>query len=438
MIVCILPLFLFLRGVVVRVYPSHHTPLFFGVYLASQYRCVLWGTPSNRVSDMKNKFVVDRLRPFGETIFATMTQRAVETGAINLGQGFPDQDGPAKMLEIASEQILGGNNQYSAGRGDAGLRTAIARDRYSRFDLEYDPDSEVLITVGATEALSATVLGLVEPGDEVIVLEPYYDAYAAAIALAGAKRVAVPLKEHNNTWVLNIDALHAAVTKKTAMIIVNSPHNPTGSVFSKRSLDSLAGIARAYDLLVLSDEVYEHLTFDKVEHTAVASLPGMWDRTITVSSAAKTFNVTGWKTGWALAPAPILDAIIRAKQFMSYVGATPFQPAVAHALTHEQAWVKQMRKTLETRRNILREALTDGGLKVHDSHGTYFIVADIGERDGAEFCFDLIDRVGVAAIPVQAFVDNPEQWSSKVRFAFCKQEDTMSAAAERLRAVGNL
>lgn len=387
---------------------------------------------------MKNKYVVKRLRPFGETIFATMTQRANEVGAINLGQGFPDEDGPAQMLEIASQQILGGNNQYSGGRGELGLRTAVAKDRHKRFKLDYNPDTDVLITVGATEAISASVLGLVEPGDEVIVLEPYYDAYAAAIALAGATRVAVPLKEEDNTWVLDTDAVHAAVTKKTSMIIVNSPHNPTGSVFSKRSLEALAGIARAYDLLVLSDEVYEHLTFDKVSHTAVASLPGMWDRTITVSSAAKTFNVTGWKTGWALAPAPILDAVIRAKQFMSYVGATPFQPAVAHAITHEKPWVKQMRKGLQTKRDILTDALTEAGLTVHDSHGTYFVVADIGERDGAEFCFDLIDRVGVAAIPVQAFVDKPEQWSSKVRFAFCKQEDTLREAAQRLRAADSL
>ncbi len=387
---------------------------------------------------MKNKYVVDRLRPFGETIFATMTQRAVEADAINLGQGFPDEDGPTQMLDIASQQILGGNNQYSAGRGDIALRTAVARERHKRFKVDYNPETEVLITVGATEAISAAVLGLVEPGSEVIVLEPFYDAYAAAIALAGAKRVAVPLKEEENTWILDIDALHTAVTKKTAMIIVNSPHNPTGSVFSKRSLEALAGIARAYDLLVLSDEVYEHLTFDKIEHTAVASLPGMWDRTITVSSAAKTFNVTGWKTGWALAPAPILDAIIRAKQFMSYVGATPFQPAVAHALANEKPWIKQMRKGLQLKRDILSATLADAGLKVHASYGTYFVVADIGERDGVEFCLDLIHRAGVAAIPVQAFSDNPEQWSSKVRFAFCKKETTLLEATQRLNAVGEL
>lgn len=387
---------------------------------------------------MSNDFVVSRLRPFGETIFATMTQRAVEAGAINLGQGFPDEDGPRRVLEIASEQILGGNNQYSAGRGDASLRAAVARDHLERFDLEYNPDSEVLITVGATEAITATVLGLVESGDEVIVLEPYYDAYAAAIALAGATRVAVPLQEVENSWDVDVDKLHAAVTKKTRMIIVNSPHNPTGSVFSKKALKQLAGIARAYDLLVLSDEVYEHLVFDDQKHVSVAKLPGMWDRTVTVSSAAKTFNVTGWKTGWALAPEPLLEAVLKAKQFMSYVGATPFQPAVAHAIEHEQKWVSKMSKGLELKRDILRTALDKAGLKTHDSKGTYFIVADIGDRDGAEFCFELIEKVGVAAIPVQAFVDHPKKWSSKVRFAFCKKEETLREAAERLKEIKKL
>ncbi|ALC05265.1 putative N-succinyldiaminopimelate aminotransferase DapC [Corynebacterium deserti GIMN1.010] len=387
---------------------------------------------------MSNDFVVSRLQPFGETIFATMTQRAVEKGAINLGQGFPDEDGPRRMLEIASEQILGGNNQYSSGRGDLALRTAVANDHLERYKMEYDPLSEVLITVGATEAITASVLGLVEPGEEIIVLEPYYDAYAAAIALAGAVRVAVPLQELENTWEIDVDALHKAVTKKTKMIIVNSPHNPTGSVFSKKALKELAGIARAYDLLVLSDEVYEHLVFDGAKHVSVAKLPGMWDRTVTVSSAAKSFNVTGWKTGWALAPAPLLDAVLKAKQFMSYVGATPFQPAVAHAIEHEQAWVEEMRAGLETKRDILRTALSKAGLKLYDSDGTYFVVADIGDRDGAEFCFELIDKVGVAAIPVQAFVDHPKSWSSKVRFAFCKKEETLREAAKRLKGIKNL
>ena len=219
------------------------------------------------------------------------------------------------------------------------------------------------------------------------------------------------------------------------MIIINSPHNPTGAVFPARTLREVAGIARAYDLLVLSDEVYEHLTFDGVEHTAVASLPGMWDRTITVSSAAKTFNVTGWKTGWALAPAPLLEAVLKAKQFMTYVGATPFQPAVAHAITHEQEWIAQMRAGLERKRDVLRDALDSVGLKTHATAGSYFIIADIGHRDGIEFCTELIDFHGIAAIPVQVFADDPDRWSSKLRFSFCRKEETLRTVAQRLRGL---
>lgn len=379
--------------------------------------------------------VVTRLQPFAETVFATMTAKAVEHDAINLGQGFPDSDGPERMLEIACEQIREGNNQYGPGRGLPALRKAVADRRLRDHGVTYDPDSEVLITVGATEAISATVLGLVEPGSEVIVLEPYYDAYAAAIALAGARRVAVPLVADGDTWAVDVDAVRAAVTDETAMIIVNSPHNPTGSVFSRESLTALAELCAEHDLLVLSDEVYENLVFDGVTHTALASLPGMSERTVTVSSAAKSYNVTGWKIGWALAPAPLLDAVLKAKQFMSYVGATPFQPAVAHALEHEAGWLRGMVADLAARRDLLGGALREAGLRVHDTRGTYFTVADIaplGYSDGVEFCLDLPGSTGVAAIPVQVFCDDPEPWRTRVRFAFCKREDTLREAAGRL------
>ncbi|AGF71813.1 pyridoxal phosphate-dependent aminotransferase [Corynebacterium halotolerans] len=379
--------------------------------------------------------VVTRLQPFAETVFATMTAKAVEHGAINLGQGFPDSDGPARMLEIACEQIRGGNNQYGPGRGMAVLREAVATRRHRDHGVTYDPETEVLVTVGATEAISATVLGLVEPGAEVIVLEPYYDAYAAAIALAGARRVAVPLVSDGDSWAVDVDAVRAAVTEKTAMIIVNSPHNPTGAVFSRESLLSLAELCAEADLTVLSDEVYENLVFDGRSHTALASLPDMFERTVTVSSAAKSYNVTGWKTGWALAPAPLLDAVLKAKQFMSYVGATPFQPAVAHALEHEDAWLREMVTALADGRDLLGDALREAGLKVHGTAGTYFTVADIsplGYPDGVEFCLDLPAKIGVAAIPVQVFCDEPGPWRTKVRFAFCKREDTLREAARRL------
>ena len=378
---------------------------------------------------------VRRLREFGETVFATMTARATEFDAVNLGQGFPDSDGPPRMLEIACEEIRSGNNQYGPGRGLPVLREAVAAQRSRDHGIGYDPDTEVLITVGATEAISATVLGLVEPGSEVIVLEPYYDAYAAAIALAGARRVAVPLAADGATWTVDVDAVRAAITSDTAMLIINSPHNPTGSVFGRDVLTELAAVCVEHDLLVLSDEVYENLIFDAA-HTAVASLPGMWERTVTVSSAAKSWNVTGWKTGWALAPAPLLDAVVTAKQFMSYVGATPFQPAVAHALNHEQEWLRGMVAELATGRDILVAGLQEAGLQVHGTSGTYFVVADIGESgDGLQFCLDLPERIGVAAIPVQVFCDDPGPWRSKVRFAFGKQHGTLHRGVERLRSL---
>lgn len=380
---------------------------------------------------------VSRLRDFGETVFATMTARAIEFDAVNLGQGFPDTDGPERMLEIAGEQIRGGNNQYGPGRGLPELREAVAAQRARDYDVTYDPASEVLITVGATEAISATVLGLVEPGSEVIVLEPYYDAYAAAIALAGATRVAVPLVADGDTWTVDVDAVRAAVTSRTAMIIINSPHNPTGAVFGREVLARLAALCVERDLLVLSDEVYENLRFD-VPHTAVAALPGMRERTVTVSSAAKSFNVTGWKTGWALAPAPLLDAVLKAKQFMSYVGVTPVQPAIAHALVHESAWLADMVAGLATNRDLLGAALRDAGFGVHATAGTYFTVADIaplGYTDGVEFCLDLPEKAGVAAIPVQVFCDDPGPWLTKVRFAFCKTPATLAEAARRLTTI---
>lgn len=379
---------------------------------------------------------VERLRGFGETVFATMSARAAEFDAVNLGQGFPDSDGPARMLEIACEQIRGGDNQYGPGRGAAVLREAVAAQRSRDHGVAYDPATEVLVTVGATEAISAAVLGLVEPGSEVIVLEPCYDAYVAAIALAGARRVAVPLAADGATWTVDVDAVRAAVTPRTAMIIVNSPHNPTGSVFPREVLAQLAEVCVEHDLLVLSDEVYENLVFDGAGHTALASLPGMFERTVTASSAAKSWNVTGWKTGWALAPAPLLDAVLTAKQFMSYVGATPFQPAVAHALNAESVWLSDMVSGLAAGRDLLVAGLREAGLRVHDTHGTYFVMADIadlGESDGVEFCLGLPERIGVAAIPAQVFCGDPGPWRTKVRFAFGKRPDTLRLAVERLQ-----
>ncbi|MEV0947774.1 pyridoxal phosphate-dependent aminotransferase [Rhodococcus sp. NPDC049939] len=388
-------------------------------------------TPRNRT--------VQRLQPFASTIFAEMTALAVSQEAINLGQGFPDTDGPVSMLDTARQAIADGLNQYPPGPGMPVLRRAVAANRLARYGLDHDPDSEVLVTVGATEAISAAILGLVEPGEEVILFEPYYDSYAASVALAGAVRRSVPLARSGKNFVVDLDALRAAVTSKTRMLVVNTPHNPTGTVFTPDEVGAIAEIACEHDLLVLSDEVYEHLVFDGLTHTALATLPGMYERTITASSAAKTFSVTGWKIGWACGPAELVDAVRTAKQYLSFVGGGPFQPAVAHALTHEGQWVKEMRDGLQAKRDALYGALTGCGLDVYSSGGTYYLCADIsalGEHDGIEFCRALPGRIGVAAVPVSVFTDHPNQWNTLVRFAFCKQDAVLEEAVRRLQTLG--
>ncbi|MGW3281885.1 pyridoxal phosphate-dependent aminotransferase [Nocardia rhamnosiphila] len=379
---------------------------------------------------------VDRLRPFAATIFAEMTELAVRHEAINLGQGFPDSDGPAGMLEAARDAIADGLNQYPPGRGMPVLRRAIAADRARRYGTHYDPDTEVLVTVGATEAISAAVLGLVEPGAEVVLIEPYYDSYPAAVALAGAHRRTARLVPDGDRFVLDHDSLRAAITPATRMLILNSPHNPTGTVLDRADLATLAELACAHDLLVLTDEVYEHLVYGDAEHLSIATFPGMAERTLVVSSAAKTFSVTGWKIGWICGAAPLIDAVLAAKQFLTFVGGGPFQPAVAHALTHELEWVARLRTRLSEQRLRLSAALTETGFRVHPSAGSYFVCADIrptGEDDGIRFCRDLPARLGVAAVPVSVFTDDPAAWRHLVRFTFCKRPETLDEGVRRLR-----
>ncbi|TSD96606.1 pyridoxal phosphate-dependent aminotransferase [Skermania sp. ID1734] len=377
---------------------------------------------------------VARLRPFASTIFAEMTELAVAHNAVNLGQGFPDTDGPAQMLEVARQAIADGLNQYPPGSGMPVLREAISRDRARRYGREYDPDSQVLVTVGATEAISAALLGLVEAGDEVVLIEPYYDSYAAAVAMAGAQRRTARLVRDGDGFALDHDSLRAAITPRTRMLVLNSPHNPTGAVLSATDIETVAALAIEHDLVVLSDEVYEHLVFDGHQHHSVSMLPGMFERTIVVSSAAKTFSVTGWKTGWALGPADLIAAVRTAKQFMTFVAGGPFQPAVAYALDNEQQWIADSRKQLQANRDLLTAALRGHGLDVHRSDGTYFLCADIvaASADGLEFCRWLPQHIGVAAVPVSVFTDNPGPWKSLVRFAFCKQEHVLTEAVRRL------
>ncbi|AMT69742.1 pyridoxal phosphate-dependent aminotransferase [Mycobacteroides immunogenum] len=387
-----------------------------------------------------NQRTVERLRPFGATIFAEMSALAVRHDAINLGQGFPDEDGPASMLDAAQQAIRSGLNQYPPGLGVPELRRAITADRLARYGEELDPDTQVLVTVGATEAIAGALLGLVEPGAEVILIEPYYDSYAAVVAMAGAIRVPVPLVPDGAGFVLDTDALAAAITPRTAAVVINSPHNPTGKVFTDAELAAVAELAVRHDLLVISDEVYERLLFDGRTQTPMASLPGMAERTVTISSAAKTFNCTGWKIGWACGTTELVAGVRAAKQFLSYVGGGPFQPAVAVALDTEQAWVKNLRESLQRRRDRLSTALAGLGFEVHSSQGGYFVCADprpLGFGDSAELCRRLPETVGVAAVPVSAFCDRyADQWNHLVRFTFAKRDAVIDEAIARLARLG--
>jgi N-succinyldiaminopimelate aminotransferase len=376
---------------------------------------------------------------FGTTIFAEMTALALQTGAVNLGQGFPDTDGPSGMLDRAQRAIGEGINQYPPGPGLPPLRQAIASHREARYGLRYDPEGEVLVTVGATEAIAASILAFCESGDEVVVFEPYYDSYAATIALAGAVRKPVTLRPDGPTgrFTFDPDELRAAVTPRTKLILVNSPHNPTGSVFTREEYDAIAQLAVEHDLIVVTDEVYEHLTYDDATHIAIATLPGMRERTVSISSAGKTFSVTGWKIGWVCAPYELVRAVMTVKQFLTFTASGPFQLAVAYALGHEMGWVEGLRLSLADRRDRLADGLEKVGLDVHRPAGTYFIQADvraIGVEDTVAWARSLPHEAGVVAIPTAVFYDNVKEGAPYVRFAFCKRDDVLDEAVARLTA----
>ena len=385
---------------------------------------------------------VSRLQPYATTVFAEMSALAARIGAVNLGQGFPDEDGPAALLKAAQDAIAAGANQYPPGIGIAPLRQAIAAQRLRHFGIEYDPDAEVLVTVGATEAIAGAVLGLVEPDSEVLLIEPFYDSYSPVVAMAGARRVVVPMVADGRGFALDGDALRRALTPRTRALIVNSPHNPTGAVLSEAELAAIAEIAVAADLLVITDEVYEHLVFDGRRHLPLAGFDGLAERTVTISSAGKMFNCTGWKIGWACGPAELIAGVRAAKQYLSYVGGAPFQPAVALALDTQDAWVAGLRGALQARRDRLAAGLSEIGFTVHDSFGTYFLCADprpLGYDDSTEFCAALPEKVGVAAIPMSAFCDpaaaHADVWNHLVRFTFCKRDDTLDEGIRRLSAL---
>jgi N-succinyldiaminopimelate aminotransferase len=376
------------------------------------------------------------MREFGETIFAEMSALATATGSINLGQGFPDEDGPKAMLDVAVEAIRSGGNQYPPGPGVPELREAVAEQRLERYGLAYDPMSEVYVTVGATEGIAASVLALAGAGDEVIVFEPYYDSYAAVIALAGAVRRPVMLRPVEGRFTFDPDELRAAVGPRTKAILVNSPHNPAGTVFTRGELEAIADVCREHDLVAITDEVYEYLTFDGTEHIPLATLDGMRERTVSVSSAGKTFSATGWKTGWVTAPARYVRAVQTVKQFLTYAVSAPYQRAAAYALANETAWVGELRASLQAKRDRLVAGLEAAGFTAYRPQGTYFVQADIrplGFSDGLELARALPAKAGVVAIPTQVFYDHAEAGAHFVRFAFCKKDEVIDEAVERLR-----
>ncbi|WP_395572795.1 pyridoxal phosphate-dependent aminotransferase [Streptomyces sp. BK79] len=384
-----------------------------------------------------------RLAEFGTTIFAEMSALAARTGAINLGQGFPDTDGPEEVREAAVRALRDGRgNQYPPGPGVPELRAAVADHQRRRYGLSYDPDTEVLVTAGATEAIAASLLALLEPGDEVIALEPYYDSYAACVAMAGGTRVPVTLRPHEAdgrpVFRLDLDELRDAVTDRTRLLLLNTPHNPTGTVLTREELAAIAELAVERDLLVVTDEVYEHLVFDEAEHIPLASFPGMRERTVTIGSAGKTFSFTGWKVGWITAAPALVTAVRSAKQYLTYVASGPFQYAVAEALALPDGYFADYREDMRAKRDLLAAGLQEAGFGVYRPAGTYFVTTDIrplGESDGFAFCRALPERAGVVAVPNAVFYDHREAGAPFVRFAFCKRTPVLQEAVRRLKGL---
>ncbi len=370
-----------------------------------------------------------RLDGLGTTIFTEMTALAQRTGAINLGQGFPDEDGPAPVIEAAVQALRSGHNQYAPLPGVPALRDAVLEHQRRYYGLEPE---DVLVTFGATEGIAAALLALCESGDEVVVLEPYYDSYSACIAFAGAQRRPVTLRPPD--FALDRDALRAAIGPRARLMLINSPHNPTGRVLSPDELSWIAEACIEHDLVCVTDEVYEHLVYDG-EHIPLATLPGMAERTLTISSVGKSFSFTGWKIGWCSGPAELVGATRTAKQFLTFAGGTPLQHAAAAALSLPGDYLETLRDELRDKRDLLCTGLVSAGLRPFSSAGTYFVNADVG-GDAGSFCAELPARCGVVAIPTAVFYDDKAAAGSLVRFAFCKRREVIEEAAERLRSLG--
>lgn len=393
-----------------------------------------------RVEDMSRSApLASRLAHIPPTVFSEMSALAVRTGAVNLGQGFPDVDGPASVVAAAEEAMRAGANQYAPGIGVPALRAAIARHQQRHYGLELDPDREVVVTTGCTEAVAAALLALVDPGDEVVVLEPYYDSYVAMLDMCGAVRRPVTLRAPD--FRPDPDELRAAITDRTRLVLLNTPHNPTGTVLTREELQVVADAAMEHDVLVVTDEVYEHLVFDDARssegHVPIATLPGMRERTLTLSSVGKSWSFTGWKVGWATGPAHLAQAVLAAKQWLTFTSGAPLQPAVAHALDHEPDWPRALARDLQDRRDLLCAGLADAGLTPRVPEGTYFATTDVshlGWTDGRELCLALPERAGVVAIPAQGFYDDAEAGRQLVRWAFCKEPDVIREGVSRLAA----
>ncbi|KAL2467698.1 Pyridoxal phosphate (PLP)-dependent transferase superfamily protein [Forsythia ovata] len=377
--------------------------------------------------------VTKRLEKFKTTIFTQMSSLAIKHGAINLGQGFPNFDGPDFVKEAAIQAIRDGKNQYARGYGVPNLNSAVAERFKKDTGLVVDPEKEVTVTSGCTEAIAATMLGLINPGDEVILFAPFYDSYEATLSMAGAKIKCITLRPPD--FSIPIDELKSVVSKNTRAILMNTPHNPTGKMFTQEELNAIASLCIENDLLVFSDEVYDKLAFE-MDHISIASLPGMYERTVTMNSLGKTFSLTGWKIGWAIAPPHLTWGVRQAHSFLTFATSTPMQFAAATALRAPDSYYEELRRDYMAKKNILVEGLNSVGFTVFPSSGTYFVVVDhttFGLENDVAFCEYLIKEVGVVAIPTSVFYLNPEEGKNLVRFTFCKDEETLKSAVERMK-----